>query len=179
MPALLGLLMSVGCGSAMVSKTHTTSAELPPPDAKGEYHVVWPKLGAGDARFIRLGLGPDTLSYCRRVSPKFAFDKSETYLEDNDQLVAFASCMNHPEMKNRRIVLVGRADARGTDAYNMALGARRAEDIRNHLVNAGIDPSRISVASRGDRGAKGYLPQYSNGFDRRVDVIVTGGEHRP
>lgn len=54
---------------------------------------------------------------------------------------------NHPEQE---VVIEGHCDERGTKEYNMALGQRRAESIKNYLVNAGIDSSRIDTISYGE-----------------------------
>jgi len=43
----------------------------------------------------------------------------------------------------------GHADERGTREYNLALGERRANSIKNYLVALGIDASRIEVVSYG------------------------------
>jgi len=49
-----------------------------------------------------------------------------------------------------RIVIVGNTDERATDAYNLALGGRRADAAKAYLVSKGIDPIRIEIASRGE-----------------------------
>jgi len=54
---------------------------------------------------------------------------------------------NNPAM---RIVIVGNTDERATDAYNLALGGRRADAAKAYLVSKGIDPVRIEIASRGE-----------------------------
>ncbi len=43
----------------------------------------------------------------------------------------------------------GNADERGTREYNLALGARRAESIRNYLIDHGIPAGRIDTISFG------------------------------
>ena len=172
-----GLLL--GACAAETYPVQTTSATLPAPNAAGEYTPPWPVFGEGQARFITIQLGPDLYQYCRDVSPKFPFDSASTYVEDRDQLVALASCLNHPGLESRHVLLVGRADPRGTDGYNLALGARRAQAIKEFLVSAGLSPDRIDLATRGKRDAKGMLPEYSFGYDRRVDIVVTGGAHHP
>jgi len=43
----------------------------------------------------------------------------------------------------------GHADERGTREYNFALGARRAETVRNYLASRGIEPSRMRTISYG------------------------------
>jgi peptidoglycan-associated lipoprotein len=186
---MLGVALS-GC-SATVGTTTTTAAELPPPGGDGNYHVQWPSEGSGVARTITLTLGPDLHAWCRDVSPKFPFDKATTYVDDKAELLALASCLNKPGMENRRVLLVGRADPRGSDAYNMALGERRAKSIMDVLVASGLSADRIAIATDGKRGAKGErpvtvegqvdptMPHFTYGYDRRVDIIVTGGAHHP
>lgn len=49
-----------------------------------------------------------------------------------------------------RIRVVGHADERGSDEYNLALGMRRATAAKDFLVRQGIDASRIDVASLGE-----------------------------
>ena len=43
----------------------------------------------------------------------------------------------------------GHADERGTREYNIALGARRSEAVRDYLASRGIDPSRMRTISYG------------------------------
>jgi outer membrane protein OmpA-like peptidoglycan-associated protein len=174
---VLGLAM-LGCATR-AQPVQTTSATLPPPNAQGEYAPDWPQMGRGEARFITIQLGPDTYSHCRDVSPKFAFDSPLTYVQDRAQLAAFARCMNHEEMQSRHVLLVGRADPRGSATYNLELGSRRAEQIKALLVLAGLSADRIDVATEGKRDAKGNTGDYSFGYDRRVDVVVAGGSHHP
>jgi peptidoglycan-associated lipoprotein len=47
------------------------------------------------------------------------------------------------------ITIQGHADERGTREYNLALGERRADTVRNYLVALGIPADRISVVSYG------------------------------
>ena len=48
-----------------------------------------------------------------------------------------------------RVRIEGNADERGTREYNLALGARRANAVRDHLVRAGVSADRISTISFG------------------------------
>ena len=47
------------------------------------------------------------------------------------------------------IRIEGNADERGTREYNLALAARRAESVRNYLVDRGIPAGRIDTISYG------------------------------
>ena len=48
------------------------------------------------------------------------------------------------------LMVEGHADERGTNEYNLALGQRRAEAARDHLVSLGIEGARITVISFGE-----------------------------
>jgi peptidoglycan-associated lipoprotein len=52
----------------------------------------------------------------------------------------------HP---NIRIKIEGNCDERGTEAYNLALGQRRADAAKNYLVMHGIAADRIETLSNG------------------------------
>ncbi len=45
--------------------------------------------------------------------------------------------------------LEGHADERGTREYNLALGARRAQTVRNYLASRGVSPGRMRTISYG------------------------------
>ncbi len=47
------------------------------------------------------------------------------------------------------IFVEGHADERGTREYNLALGERRANSVKNYLVALGVDPSRIETVTFG------------------------------
>jgi peptidoglycan-associated lipoprotein len=49
-----------------------------------------------------------------------------------------------------RVTIEGHADARGTNEYNLALGQRRANAIRDYLVGVGIAADRMVVVSKGE-----------------------------
>lgn len=67
--------------------------------------------------------------------------------------------------------LVGHADPRGEDSYNLALGERRATGVKKYLVNAGLGDNQGDVTSRGEMDATG-TDETSWSKDRRVDVVL-------
>ncbi|MBL4612258.1 MAG: peptidoglycan-associated lipoprotein Pal [Emcibacter sp.] len=48
-----------------------------------------------------------------------------------------------------KVTVEGHCDERGTREYNLALGDRRANSVKNYLVALGVDPSRIHTVSYG------------------------------
>jgi len=51
---------------------------------------------------------------------------------------------------NVSVIIEGHCDERGTNAYNMALGDRRAESVKAFLANLGISRSRMTTISYGE-----------------------------
>jgi TolA-binding protein len=75
-----------------------------------------------------------------------------------------------------RVIIEGNADERGTREYNLALGARRAQAVRDVLVSRGVAASRIETVllrqgtPSGRRLGRGVLcpqPQRPHGHHRR------------
>lgn len=48
-----------------------------------------------------------------------------------------------------RLKIEGHCDERGTSAYNLVLGEKRAKAVRNYLVELGVAPDHLSVVSYG------------------------------
>jgi peptidoglycan-associated lipoprotein len=49
-----------------------------------------------------------------------------------------------------RIMVEGHADARGTNEYNLALGERRADVVRDYMVSLGVPTERVTTVSKGE-----------------------------
>lgn len=49
-----------------------------------------------------------------------------------------------------KAVVEGHCDERGTEAYNLALGERRAEAAKKYLIDLGVDAARLSIISYGE-----------------------------
>ncbi|ARU64264.1 peptidoglycan-associated lipoprotein [Histophilus somni] len=49
-----------------------------------------------------------------------------------------------------KVLVEGHADERGTPEYNMALGLRRADAVKNFLLNKGVQASQLSTLSYGE-----------------------------
>ena len=78
----------------------------------------------------------------------FDFDKSVVKPQYFELL---RNVKDYAEQNDFRLTIIGHTDSKGTDAYNMALGMRRAIAVRDKLIEFGLDPARIlSVESRGE-----------------------------
>ena len=78
----------------------------------------------------------------------FDFDKSTLKPEGKvavDQVIAELN-----KFPKDTVVVVGHTDSVGTDAYNMALGQRRADAVVAYMKSAGIDAARVGSKSMGE-----------------------------
>ena len=78
----------------------------------------------------------------------FDFDKSVVKPQYFELL---RNVKDYAEQNDFRLTIIGHTDSKGSDAYNMALGMRRAIAVRYKLIEFGLDPARVlSVESRGE-----------------------------
>lgn len=71
------------------------------------------------------------------------------------------------------ITIEGYCDERGTDEYNLALGARRAESVKSFLVKTGMDADRIMTISYGEeRPADPGHNEAAWAKNRRVEFAI-------
>ena len=72
-----------------------------------------------------------------------------------------------------RVTATGHTDTSGSDAYNMALSLRRANTVKDALVQNGVPASAISVVGRGEAG---LLVQTGDNVrepqNRRVEIVI-------
>jgi peptidoglycan-associated lipoprotein len=77
----------------------------------------------------------------------FEFDRFEVNQQARPTLDAQAAWLQrYPAVQVR---IEGNCDDRGTREYNFALGARRANAVRDYLVSRGLSPARITTVSYG------------------------------
>ena len=77
----------------------------------------------------------------------FATNKSTLTTASRDTLRKQAAWMR--KKKDLKFAIEGHADERGTREYNLALGERRANAVKDYLMTYGISGSRLSVISYG------------------------------
>jgi len=102
--------------------------------------------------------GSNISAACRPVSSggdiislstvNFEFNEYDLTVDARGTLEQDARCMQEaPEVT---IVVEGHCDERGTQEYNLALGEKRANNVKSYLRNLGIDTSRMETRSKGE-----------------------------
>jgi len=81
---------------------------------------------------------------CTLTRIHFAFDSTQLDDAARDALSETARCI--AQKKIPAVVIEGHADDRGTEAYNIALGQRRAEGVRGFLQKLGVGAAVEAVS---------------------------------
>lgn len=145
---LHGLALAlVACAALSACATKPKpSAALAATDA-GRGEAMPPMPGAGTvASAPRLGLAAD---FAAQAGDRVYFALDSHDLSDDARAVLDAQAQwlgRHPEAT---ILLAGNADERGTREYNLALGARRANAVRDYLGRRGVSVGRLQTISYG------------------------------
>jgi peptidoglycan-associated lipoprotein len=105
-----------------------------------------PNVSSKDLQFDPLGSDSGNISGLSTIN--FELDKASlnesarTKLSDNAKWIK-----EHP---NLTIQIEGHCDSRGSVEYNLALGERRAQSVKNYLGNLGVDAKRLTIISYGE-----------------------------
>jgi peptidoglycan-associated lipoprotein len=123
-----------------------------------------------------LSLSGDIVQLCGiqaagSANPTFDYDKDELAPEDRAVLDQLATCLMTGALKGKQVALVGRADPRGTEEYNLGLGSRRASSVSTYLTRLGVTPPQLAVTTRGALDATG-TDESGWAKDRRVDIAL-------
>jgi peptidoglycan-associated lipoprotein len=170
--SLLALGMALGCGSD------------PPPPAKIPEATPGPATPApapiannpkpdDDASKGNINISDEIKKACGISDAEafFAYDSANIREQDKAVLAKLATCFTTGPLKGREMRLVGHADNRGEDDYNMILGQKRADNVKSAIVSAGMTAAKALTTSRGELDATGS-DEASWSKDRRVDIVL-------
>ena len=122
-----------------------------------------------------LAMSGDLVSMCgitpadSGAKPTFAYDKDELTQEDRTILEQLATCLTTGKLAGRSVSLIGRADPRGTEEYNLGLGSRRSQSVGSYLERFTVPQTQLTVSTRGSIDATG-TDDATWQKDRRVDI---------
>lgn len=78
---------------------------------------------------------------------RFDYDSAQLAGESLDVLKANAAVMK--TRKDADFLVAGHCDDRGTVAYNLALGQKRAKEVRDYYIRLGVDGRKVATISYG------------------------------
>jgi peptidoglycan-associated lipoprotein len=104
---------------------------------------------------------------------RFAFDDATLTAEAEQLLRAKLPILR--DSADFLLLLEGHADERGSIEYNLALGGRRAESVRDFLMGLGISADRLTTTSFGEeRPLVSRSDAEAWAQNRRVEFVITG-----
>jgi peptidoglycan-associated lipoprotein len=167
--------------AAVVGCSHKKPVQKPAPvatatPAKPAEKAQLEALPADQKVSPTLNLSGDIVKLCNikasgSGSPTFDYDKEDLAPEDRSILDQLAECLTKGALKGRAVSLVGRADPRGTEEYNLSLGSRRASSVSSYLTRLGVGDPQLAVNTRGALDATG-TDEAGWQKDRRVDITL-------
>lgn len=119
---------------------------------------------------------PKAVSETISLSAAALFDVNKDAIKDagKAQLDEFASRL-HSLNSIESVNIVGHTDSTGTDAYNQQLSMRRANAVKNYLLDKGIDPGVITTSGMGEsQPVASNATSAGRAQNRRVEVSFKG-----
>jgi peptidoglycan-associated lipoprotein len=133
--AVVGLLAA--CSSEEPKKQEAVAAATPPMAAPMQPKMMDSIVPGSQADFVK-NVGDRVF---------FDFDKSVVKPEGKDQLTKWVAFLK--KYPNDQLMIEGHCDERGTREYNLALGERRANAVKEFLLANGVQATRLKTVSYG------------------------------
>jgi peptidoglycan-associated lipoprotein len=159
--AIASVVLIAGC----TTKPQAT-AEAPPPASSGPMtSETQSSIVAGSEQDLKVNVG-DTVH--------FDYDQFAVKEDDKTTLQRQAAWLQkYPAV---RVTVEGHCDERGTREYNLALGARRANAVKEYLVSLGVSSARVDTISYGkERPICTESDESCWAQNRRGVTVVAGG----
>ncbi|MCC7515714.1 MAG: OmpA family protein [Pseudomonadales bacterium] len=103
----------------------------------------------------------------------FDTDKSKVRAADRAEIVPVAQAMK--ANPGSTATIVGHTDSTASEAYNQGLSERRAEAVKQVMVEEGVNPEAIETSGRGElEPVAGNDTAAGRQENRRIEAVVTG-----
>ncbi|MCB1948508.1 peptidoglycan-associated lipoprotein Pal [Nitrosomonas sp.] len=127
-------------------------------------------LGSGGSGFHPLN---DPSSILSQRSVFYDYDSYTVKNEYRPLVIAHAQYLR--DNPNAQVILQGNTDDRGSREYNLALGQRRADGVKNIMTLSGARASQIESVSLGEEKPRAYgSGEAAWSENRRTDILYRG-----
>jgi outer membrane protein OmpA-like peptidoglycan-associated protein len=104
----------------------------------------------------------------------FAFDSADILPEARPALDELGEALSDPKLAGGTFLIAGHTDAKGSDAYNLALSHRRANSVKDFLIKTyHVDGDHLSAIGFGEEQLKNKDNPFAD-ENRRVQIVNTG-----
>lgn len=169
--ALIGLAAASLAACASRPKPTPVAPVEPAPSAPSTPYTPPPSPG------VSQGAIPGSVQdFVINIGERVYFDTDEYVVRSDAQPVLAAQAQWLNRYQAVRVRIEGNADERGTREYNLALGARRANAVRDFLVSQGVSGARIETLSYGkERPIDGGSSEDAWAKNRNARTAITDG----
>jgi peptidoglycan-associated lipoprotein len=168
LPQAASLVSCASRSNAPIAKAPTGGPSLEQPP----FHIT-PEGSSKEATRASVAISDEIARACglTQTEAYFAFDSARVDTRAAKVLRKLADCFAKGPLAGRGMRLVGHADPRGDEEYNLVLGGQRADSVARTLRQLGLPDNRMSTSSRDEMDDSG-TDEASWGRDRRVDVLL-------
>lgn len=100
----------------------------------------------------------------------FDFDQAIIRPDMTDRMIQNAEYL---QQVPNTVIIEGNCDDRGTKEYNLALGEKRAINVRDYLIDLGLEPGRIRTVSYGEERPLFFeQTDFAWSQNRRADFVI-------
>lgn len=149
---LSALLALAGCSSSTTATPEASSAAASKGPAESKKQLTSattdPTSQSSSLDALQRGESTATPASSPLKEIYFDFDRYDLRADARDTLKANAAWLKANPAG--QVQIEGHADERGTNEYNLALGARRAQSVKDYLVTLGTAANRLSTISYGE-----------------------------
>ena len=136
-----------------------------------------PKAAAKPKKAAPAGAPPGSrVDFFVNVGDRIFFDLDKSEISEKAAATLKKQAAWLQKYQDSTIVVEGHCDERGTREYNLALGERRANAVREYLISLGVAPGRIETISYGkERPAVVGSNESAWAQNRRGVTLPSGG----
>jgi OOP family OmpA-OmpF porin len=108
-----------------------------------------------------------------KVTLHFPFEFNSSELDEPTENFLKDLTLTLKEDENLQLKIEGHTDNIGSDKFNLKLSQRRADEVKNYLIKAGIAPGRLQSVGMGmHRPLNENLTDEDRAKNRRVEITV-------
>ena len=181
MPARVRMLFAMGLWALLLPTTAAFAVDpdsivralMPKPKAQAPQGPVTRSFGAGPSRGIEIEGGDQKPEAAPHIDLQVNFEYDQSALTMSDArltLDALGKALKDPRLASMKFEIIGHTDARGEANYNMDLSRKRAEAVKQYLVQFHkIDAASLRAEGKGRTQLKDPAHP-EDPINRRVEV---------